>query len=153
MFFDSVKEINRLTKKINRLLSKRMSNIYLKINIKTFSKLWFSGSKKFITRSIFGELQLTQMSLNFITSCCNLKIRGLGAKRCVDFLLFYWKELWSFKVKESMHTAHKMKFSIKDFFSECGQTCSFLQIWSHVLTKFLMENFIFCVVAFCRTKI
>ena len=33
MFFDSIKEINRLGKEINRLLSKRMSNIYLKVTI------------------------------------------------------------------------------------------------------------------------
>ena len=31
--FNSVKEINRLRKKINRLLSKGMSNIYLKFTI------------------------------------------------------------------------------------------------------------------------
>ena len=30
MFFNSIKEINRLRKEINRLLSKGMSNIYLK---------------------------------------------------------------------------------------------------------------------------
>ena len=29
--FTSIKEINRLRKEINRLLSKRMSNIYLKV--------------------------------------------------------------------------------------------------------------------------
>ena len=33
MFFNSIKEIERLTKKINRLLSKVMSNIYLKVII------------------------------------------------------------------------------------------------------------------------
>ena len=31
MLFNSIKEMNRLRKKINRLLSKGMSNIYLKI--------------------------------------------------------------------------------------------------------------------------
>ena len=31
MFSDSVKEIYRLTKEINELLSKRMSNIYVKL--------------------------------------------------------------------------------------------------------------------------
>ena len=41
-------------------------------------------------------------------------------------------------------TAHKMKFSIKDFFSECDQIRSFLRIWSHLLKQSLMENFIFC---------
>ena len=36
-----------------------------------------------------------------------------------------------------------MKFSIKDFFSKCDQIRSFLRIWSHLLKKSLMENFIF----------
>ena len=39
-----------------------------------------------------------------------------------------------------------MKFSIKDFFSKCDQICSLLRIWSHLLKKSLMENFIFCAV-------
>ena len=39
-----------------------------------------------------------------------------------------------------------MKFSIKDFFSQCDQICSFLRIWSPLLKKSLMENFIFCAV-------
>ena len=43
-------------------------------------------------------------------------------------------------------TAHKMKFSNKDFFSKCDQIRSFLKIWSHLLKKSLMENFIFCSV-------
>ena len=44
-------------------------------------------------------------------------------------------------------TAQKMNFSIKDFFSEFLQDFrSFLRIWSQLLKKFLMENFIFCAV-------
>ena len=83
----SIKEINRLRNEINRLvLSKGMPNINLKVTIETFSKPRFSGFKKFVTREIFGELQLTQISLNFKTCCCNLKIRGLGAKLCVAFV-------------------------------------------------------------------
>ena len=39
-----------------------------------------------------------------------------------------------------------MKFSIKDFFSKCDIIRSFLQIWSNLLNKSLMENFIFCAV-------
>ena len=46
-------------------------------------------------------------------------------------------------------TAQKMKFSIKDFYSKCDQIHSFLQIWSHLLKKSLMENFIFCEEALC----
>ena len=38
-------------------------------------------------------------------------------------------------------TAHKMKFSIKSFFSKCAQIRSFLGIWSHLLKKFLMKFF------------
>ena len=85
---NSVKEINRLRKEINRLLSKGTSNIYLKVTIETFSKLRFFGFKKFVNWSVFGELQLTQMSLNLKTSCFILKIRGLEAKMCLAFLLF-----------------------------------------------------------------
>ena len=44
------------------------------------------------------------------------------------------------------HTAQKIKFSIKEFFSKCDQIHSFLRIWSHLMKKSLMENF-FCAVA------
>ena len=37
-----------------------------------------------------------------------------------------------------------MKFSIKDFFSKCDQIRRKLRIWSYLLNKSLMENFIFC---------
>ena len=36
-----------------------------------------------------------------------------------------------------------MKFFIKDFFSKCDKTHSFLRIWSHLLKVILIENFIF----------
>ena len=42
------------------------------------------------------------------------------------------------------HTAQKMNFLIKGFFSQCDQIHSFLWIWSQLLKKsLLMENFIF----------
>ena len=44
------------------------------------------------------------------------------------------------------YTAQKMKFSIKDFFSKCDQIRRKLRIWSHLLKKSLIENFIFCTV-------
>ena len=43
----------------------------------------------------------------------------------------------------SQCTAQKIKFSIKVFFSKCDQIRSFQWIWSHLLMKFFMENFIF----------
>ena len=44
----------------------------------------------------------------------------------------------------SVRSLHKnMKFSINDFFSKCDQIRRKLRIWSHLLNKSLMENFIF----------
>ena len=48
---------------------------------------------------------------------------------------------------EPIATAQKMKFSIGDFFSKCDQIRKKLRIWSHLLKKSLMENFIFCEVS------
>ena len=45
-------------------------------------------------------------------------------------------------------TAQKLTFFIKSFFSKFDQIRSFLWIWSHLLKKSLMENFIFCAVPF-----
>ena len=59
MFVNSVREINRLRKEINRLLNKGMSNMYLKFTFDTFSKLRFSKFKNLVTKSVSGELQLT----------------------------------------------------------------------------------------------
>ena len=89
MLFYSIEKINRLRKVINRLLSKEMPNMYLKVTIK--EKNWRSQNFDFLGLKIchqvsFGELQLTKISLNFQNSCCNLKIKVLGAKLCVTFL-------------------------------------------------------------------
>ena len=51
---------------------------------------------------------------------------------------------------QMMFTAQKMKFSVKDFFSKCDQIRRKLQIWSHLLKKSLLKNFIFCAVVFIR---
>ena len=45
-----------------------------------------------------------------------------------------------------MITAQRMKFSINGFFSKYDQIRRKLQIWSHLLKKSLMKNFIFCAV-------
>ena len=46
----------------------------------------------------------------------------------------------------AVYTAQKMKFSIKNFFNKCDQIRRDVRIWSHLLKKFLMENFSFCAV-------
>ena len=57
-----------------------MPNIYLKV---TLEKNWRSQNFDFLSLD-----QLTQISLKFKTSCCNLKIRGVGANLSVAFQLF-----------------------------------------------------------------
>ena len=55
-------------------------------------------------------------------------------------------EIEKVKLAIRINTAQKMKFSIKDFFSKCDQIRRKLRIWSHLLKKSLMQNFIFCAV-------
>ena len=68
------------------MLSKGMSNIYLKVtneNKLTSPKLRFS----LVAWSVIQELQFTKISLNFKASSCNLEIRVLRAKLWAAFLL------------------------------------------------------------------
>ena len=64
------------------------------------------------------------------------------------FIPIYWRNS-NKKLKNYIFSGQniprctKMKFSINDFFSKCDQIHSFLRIWSHLLKKFLTENFIF----------
>ena len=52
-----------------------------------------------------------------------------------------------------MFTAQKMILSIKDFFSKCDQIRQKRRIWSHLLKKFFIENFILCaVVSFTKNN-
>ena len=73
-----------INKKINKLINKIMSNIRI---LECQLLLRKNGVlKKLCLQVSFWEPQLTQVLLNFKTSCCNLKIRRLGAKLCVAFL-------------------------------------------------------------------
>ena len=62
------------------------------------------------------------------------------ASRRLQTSYFEWE------IENHAYTAQKMKFFIKDFFSKFDQIRSFLRIWSHLVKKSLMENFIFCAV-------
>ena len=59
MFFNSIKEINRLRKEINGLLRKRKSNIYLKVTIEkklvTFARLRFFKFKNLSPYQFLGS--------------------------------------------------------------------------------------------------
>ena len=57
--------------------------------------------------------------------------------------IFDLNHLDTLELKFMDYTAQKMKFSIEDFFSKCDQICKKLRVWSHLLEKSLMGNFIF----------
>ena len=69
----------------------------------------------------------------------NILMDGYKAKSNREFLMFY---------RSISNTAKKMKFSIKDSSSKCDQILRKLGIWSYLLKKSVMENFIFCAVKF-----
>ena len=52
-----------------------------------YSKLRCLKFKRFESSSVFVELQLAKISLNFECSCCDLKIRDLVATQYVGFPL------------------------------------------------------------------
>ena len=59
------------------------------------------------------------------------------------YSLLFCLDMRTLSSERKMVTKQKMKFSIKDFFSKCDQIRSPLWIWSHLLKKSLIKNFIF----------
>ena len=49
-----------------------------------------------------------------------------------------------------INTVQKNEVFLRDFFSKCDQIRRFLRIWSYLLKKSLMKNFIFCPVRMNR---
>ena len=90
---------------------------------KAFKKLWNYAS------NFFSML---------MTKLCEISMKW--------FLICLLSLKYSCTNDSYIYTAQKLKFSIKDFFSKCDQIGRKLRIWSHLLKKSLMENFIFCVV-------
>ena len=80
-------------------------------------------------------------SLKFLLSK-KLIIKTLTKSLLMDDELFFAACL-----TDERNTAQKMKFSMKGFFSEYDEILRNLRIWSHLLKKSFMENFIFCTVA------
>ena len=87
--------------------------------------------------TIFSELQhYTELLLY-----CKINIRVTLSENFFGIYDFSVIEIFE---TASCITVQKMKFSFMDFFSKCDQIRSFLQIWSHLLKKCVMKNFIFC---------
>ena len=78
------------------------------------------------------------LSRNFLSIISQQLLRKI-----LQFYLIFWCR--NFAEMQSFHST-KNEVSIKHFFSKCDQIRSFLRIWSYLLKKSLMENFIFSAV-------
>ena len=81
------------------------------------------------------------------TQCSGVSCVHFKKFHMSNFKHFYLKMSTLYDTSQLYLTVQKMKFSIKDFFSKCDQIRRKLRIWSHLLKKSLMENFIFCAVS------
>ena len=102
----------------------KLKNTVLLVPLEHKHPVFLNGKKRNVTKIIF----LYWDSKNRIKVTRNIKINNLCNNCPVN----------------ALHK--KMKFSIKDFFSKCEQIRRKLRIWSHLLKKSLMDNFIFCAV-------
>ena len=124
--------------KINGLLSKGVSSIYLKV---TVQKKWctqnsdFLSSKSSFPGQFLGSSNSCRYHWLLKRLVENLKIRGLAAKLCLAFLLFlFWKEFWSFNVKESMLFVNKnIKFNKNETETKIENPAHSFRKMSHVL--------------------
>ena len=92
--------------------------------------------------SISGSFKICSTQNFWVLTCCNILIRT-GTYMRIRWLysMFMFKTFALSNFWMSHRT--KNKFLIKDFFSKWDQIRCFLRIWSHLLKKSLMENFIF----------
>ena len=88
---------------------------------------------------MFGRIRNTLLLASILTY--SLIIRNTLTVHWIPFFVCAVWLNWNY-----FTTAQKMKFSIKDLFSKFDQILRKLRIWSHLLKKYLMENFIFCAV-------
>ena len=93
----------------------------------------------------------------FNKTCFEEHLRASGKRTLCFFKFDRWMKFYSnMNIQKILKpklfwlvisiTAQKMKFSIKDFFSKYDQICRKMRIWSHLLKKSSVENFIFCAV-------
>ena len=92
---------------------------------------------------------MTKVYIQHVNICSKLNI----TMWIISYITYIWYH-YVITVKLTLQapkgtlSAQKMKFSIKDLVNKCDQIRNFLRIWSHLLKKPLMENFIFCAVSF-----
>ena len=104
----------------------------------------------------FTEWKIPENLINL--KCTEAIVRSSSLKKCFEMLRkIHIKKTSSFLVSlvtlvkrniiletVVLYNAQKMRFSIKDYFSKCDQIRRELRIWSYLLKKSSMKNFIFC---------
>ena len=104
------------------------------------SNLNFFYAKEKVSVTYFKVLKETTQRSNFVSSVnTTLHLKLATANLFVGFVLTASKN-----TSHRAFTAQKMKFLIKDFFSKCHEIRRKLWIWSHLLKRSVMQNFIFC---------
>ena len=109
---------------------------YLKIKGVRVNYCWNYGSLKLLL--LFIEYSLDQLNNKHTKIAVTTKMQVFESHHQNECLV----KVWSF-FAYPLQALHK-KFSMKDSFSKCDQICRKLRIWSHLLKKSFMENFIFC---------
>ena len=105
MFFSSIKEINKLLKEINMLLSKETSNTYLKVAIE---KMWRTQNFDFLSLKVclqvsFWGAQTHTDVIKLLKFLLQIENQRSGRKTVCGFsIIFNWVEIMRFEVKESM---------------------------------------------------
>ena len=160
----------------------KITNAFQKIlgtsNSKT-NKIWVDKGSEFCTRSMKSWLEKNAMEMNstnneersvvterfirtFKNKMCKymtLVSKNVSIDKLDDKLVNKYDNTYHITIKikpadVKANTLHKkMKFFIKDFSCECDQIRRKLKIWSHLMKKSLMENFIFCAVTHMLTLV
>ena len=109
--------------------------------------IYFSSYKQSLLTEVKSEVWFEKRFLrnwNWYWSSSKSTEKRKRMENCLFIISWHKVEKWN--TKKLICTAQKMRFSIKDLLSKCDQIRSFLRIWSRLLKRSLMENFIFCAV-------
>ena len=140
---------------------KRNENSYLPIIHKfnkrkqwKLQKTFFNDKRKLSTNKQEKDLRKSTSSFYWENSFWNepwVEGAKTSMKKRTGILSLYFNATNSAWCWTWLPLHKKIKLSIKDFFSKCDQIRRKLRIWSHLLKKFLMENFVFYAV--CQFRV
>ena len=111
------------------------------MKMRKFSRYYF-----YMNRNIWRDFQIcisvplsVRVFIYFIDFCESVADRSI-----------YSRTVMAVFCENSSRLSGQTVFFIKDFFSYCEQMRLKLRIWSNLLKKSLMENFIFCAAKICK---